>query len=184
MHNEGVLCSALLLAATTQDYGKPPLETLPDLRLKVEGNVRPTPAGLRVLMFLTPDCPIAGRMVPYVAEVARAHADVDFYLVFPAATKSVDSLTWVKRAGLEDRAMIVRNDEVRRRARVDVVPTVILLSRQDSVLYFGRVNDLYRSHTVARPKPERSDLSIAIAESKAGKPVSIRYAPAVGCFLG
>lgn len=185
-HNPGVLC-ALVSLAVGQDYGRPPvtqLKTQAVVDIKGVRTSLPTKGTPSVIVFATSDCPIAGRMAPYLAEIVDQNPKLPFYVVMPAGTPSKEIEVWRTRTAMPERVALVRDDDLRKCLKVDVVPTSVVVLPDGKVAYYGRINDLYQSHSVPKPRPQRNDLSLAIQEVLAGKPVSLPYAPAVGCFLG
>lgn len=62
-------------------------------------------------------------------------------------------------------------------------PEVFVLDQQRVVRYHGRIDDQY-GVGVARDKPVREDLVIAIEDLLAGRTLAIPQTPAVGCHIG
>lgn len=176
-----------ILQFTEQPLPKEPLR-LGSVR-DTGGTVRVLPdprARATVLLFVTVDCPIANRYSP---EISRIVADygakgVSFLLVYvdPSST-AADIEAHRKRFGLKCPALLDTKHALVKAVGARATPQAAVLDARGVLLYRGRIDDLYTEHGRTKDPPYRKDLRIALAESLAGKSVSVPQTPPVGCSI-
>jgi hypothetical protein len=160
------------VAATTVDGKK---VTIPDPK-----------ATATVLVFLLTDCPIANRYAPELKRIETDYAkkNVAFYRVYvydEATKEQIDEHTRLfdyKWPAVHDKskALIGAVD-----ARV--TPEVAVIKPDGSVVYMGRIDDMYVEHGRLREGAYRRDLRVALDETLAGKAVSLPRTTALGCYI-
>jgi hypothetical protein len=138
-----------------------------------------------VLIFVTADCPIANRYAPEIRRTMGIYSkSVEFALVYvdPSATTE-DIRTHL--AEFEYRAHAIHDvrHELVSAIKATITPECAVIKPDGTVVYRGRVDDTYVEHGRRRERPTRLDLSVAIDETLAGKPVSLPIAPAIGCDI-
>lgn len=138
-----------------------------------------------VLVFVTPDCPIANRYAP---EIERIHQDyrgkgVQFRLVYPAELRYAAMIReHTAKFNLTISPLLDPNRIVVRRLEITVSPEAAVFDRAGVLQYRGRIDDRNIEHGKFRPNYRR-DLRQALDEMLAGKPVSLPRTTAVGCFI-
>jgi hypothetical protein len=143
-------------------------------------------AKLVAFVFARSDCPISNAYAPEVRRLCEEFAPqgVVFWLVYPGADESPA----VIRKHARDYAYpcgALRDPRhaFTKVAKVSVTPEAAVFRPDGKLLYSGRIDDRYVDLGVAKPKPTRRDLSIALGAALAGRPVPRATGPAIGCFI-
>jgi len=140
---------------------------------------------LVVLAFLRTECPLAGLYAPRLAELAKSYEKkgVSFFGVdcdpqdAPSAMARFASEQGLAFPFLKD----VGND-LADRLSVERTPEVFVLDGDRAVRYRGRVDDQF-GLGVHRPKPTRRDLTEALDDLLAGRPVAVAKTEPAGCRI-
>ena len=138
-----------------------------------------------VLIFVRRDCPISGRYAPTIQRLSSEHQhDTHFYLVFPDKSDSPAEI----RKYLEDfRYSIpaVRDPQhvLVKLAHAQFTPEAAVLDRKGSLVYHGRIDDLYVSFGHARSAPTTHELQDAIGAALSGRSVSQAEVAGIGCYI-
>ena len=144
---------------------------------------------IRCAIFLSPDCPIANAMAPTMGrlgEYARQH-DIETLLIYPrkGLTKGeVD--THAQAYELVGRVVLDPDREWVKALNASVTPEAFVFTgamKNASVLYQGRINDLYRSVGNRQEQARTHDFREAIQRSIAGNWKPVSGPPAVGCTI-
>ena len=64
-----------------------------------------------------------------------------------------------------------------------MTPEAAVFSTAGNLVYHGRIDNRYVDFGVARPSATSHELRDAISATLAGRPVSVKYEKAVGCFI-
>lgn len=151
--------------------------------------VRPLGAGaggVRVLVFVSNDCPIANRYAPEIRRIAREYGrlGVGFWVVHPLADETEASIReHTREYGLP--GTVVRDPERRLVGLlgIRVTPEVAVVDGEGRLRYRGRVDDRYPALGQKRAKATRRDLCEALDAVLAGREVAEARTRAVGCVL-
>lgn len=140
---------------------------------------------LTVLIYTSVDCPIANRYTP---EFRRLHEEfkdrVAFYRVYADPHVSTeDMIRHGRDFNLPLLGLYDDGHQILRFLGVTVTPEATVMKADGTVVYRGRVTDLYLEHGRTRTGEAREDLRIAIEESLAGQPVSLPLTIAKGCYI-
>ncbi len=139
-----------------------------------------------VLVFVGVDCPIANRMAPEIARIAKDYSPrgVASVLVYPdASLKPAQVAAHLKSFAMPVSAVIDGSLKLVKATHASVPPQAVILDASGVVRYIGRINDLYEEHGKIKPKPKRNDLRVSLDEFLAGKPISKPMTPVIGCFI-
>jgi peroxiredoxin len=137
------------------------------------------------LVFINTDCPVSRRFLPRLRELNAAYSqkDIQFVGVF---CSSQDTVMEIASFALENDLQfpVVKDEEneVCTALGIDRVPQVAVVDRGNRLVYRGRINDQYRVGGT-QPSASREDLSLALDEVLAGKPISVKETPVDGCKL-
>ena len=141
---------------------------------------------LLVVAFLGTECPLAKLYGPRLKALSdRFKADdVQFIGV---CSNVQDSLTEVQaycdKAGISFPVLMDTEQRLADVLKAERTPEVILLNEMRQSVYRGRVDDQY-AISVAKLKPHREDLALAIESALLGKQPDISETETVGCLIG
>ena len=144
------------------------------------------PAGHRavVLIFITTDCPICNTYAPTIGDLCRAFTSrgIDFYTVYedpeltPAAARAHHDAYAFPCDGLLD-----SEQKLAHLAGVSVTPEAFVVAAGGTLVYHGRIDDLFTSIGRKRYAATTHELKDVLGEIAADEPVSVSATPAVGC---
>jgi peroxiredoxin len=141
---------------------------------------------LVVVTFLGTSCPLSGKYAPRLTALAKSFGLKGVAFLGVNANRQ-DSITDVARFAkehelsfpmLKDVGNVVA-DQLRARR----TPEVVVLDERRVIRYRGRIDDQF-GIGFGRPTATRNDLSEALTELLAGKPVSRPATKAPGCLIG
>lgn len=138
------------------------------------------------LLFVAVDCPIANRYVPELRRIQQEFEpkSIAFYRVYVDADLTPGMM---KKHAAEFEftwpAIHDKKHQLVHSVLASVTPEAAVIGPDGTLLYRGRVNDLYLEHGNWRTAPTRHDLREALGEILAGKPVTVRAAPSIGCWI-
>jgi thiol-disulfide isomerase/thioredoxin len=138
-----------------------------------------------VLVFVRKDCPISGRYAPTIQRVSREHQnDVRFYLVFPDKSELPKGIRkYLHDYGYSIAALRDPEHVLVRQAYARITPEAAVFDARGSLVYHGRIDNLYASIGRARAAPTTRELEDAIQAALAGRPLSNREVAGVGCDI-
>jgi hypothetical protein len=141
---------------------------------------------VRVLIFVSVDCPISNRYAPEVRRLDEKFAPrgVGFWLVYPDATTPAEAI----RKHLQEYAYPIAavrdpGQALVKQAKARVTPEAAVFAAGRRLVYRGRIDDRFVDFGKERPAPTRRDLEEALEALLAGKTVSIPVTKAVGCYI-
>jgi thiol-disulfide isomerase/thioredoxin len=141
-------------------------------------------ARAQVLVFVTPDCPVANQFAPEIGRLARSYEEkgVPFLLVHvdPAVTPE-KARDHAREYGLDLPILIDREHALVSRVGPQVTPEAAVIAPGGRVVYCGRIDDRFGKLGRQRPEPNSRDLRDALEDVLAGRPVAHPRAEAIGC---
>lgn len=147
--------------------------------------LEPAKSKATVLLFVSSECPIANRYAPELRRIAKEYGKkgVAFFRVYLQGPEAVET---VARHGNEYQlgfpALLDPGKTLVKTIGIRVTPEAAVIGRDGTLLYRGRIDDQNVEHGKIRPNYRR-DLRIALEEILAGKPVSVKSTPAIGCII-
>lgn len=150
-----------------------------------EAKINVSASKATVLLFIAHECPIANRYAPEIARIQKEYSSkgVDFYRVYVMPLKEASI---AKAHGEEYKlpfdALLDPNRKLVDAVNATVTPEAAVVGPKGTLLYRGRIDDQNIEHGKIR-EGYRRDLRVALDEILAGKPVSVKETPAIGCFL-
>ncbi|MCY2956776.1 MAG: redoxin domain-containing protein [Planctomycetota bacterium] len=140
---------------------------------------------VHVLLFVTPDCPIANSYAPLISALLRQVAGtfVQVYLVYvdPDLT-AAQANQHAREYELDLPLLLDREQRVATALGVKITPSAAVLTAF-GLQYIGRIDDRWRKLGVDGQVAEHNDLLDAINAVQTGKPVLEARTIAVGCRL-
>jgi hypothetical protein len=139
-----------------------------------------------VLVFLTPDCPIANSYAPEINALVKENTDrpLRFYAVYvdpdlsPAAARK-----HAAEYGYRCPVLLDPRHQLVAATGVTTTPEVAVVTADGRIAYRGRIDDRYPQLGVHRQAPTQRDLRSALAAVLADRPVPTPRTPAVGCAI-
>lgn len=138
-----------------------------------------------VLVFVREDCPISARYAPVIQRISDEHQKgARFYLVFPDKAESPANVRKYLREfrysipGLRD-----PDHALVKEADAKVTPEAAVFDAKGSLVYHGRIDNLYESFGRSRSAPTTHELEDAVQAALTGRPLSNKEVTAVGCYI-
>ncbi len=138
-----------------------------------------------VLVFLSPFCPTANAFTPEVNRIAAESDDrFSFFLVEADADLTVaDAKKHVETLAIKVPVLLDPQQRLAKLTKAKTTPEAVVLAANGSILYQGRINDLYATPTKKLKEPATHDLRAALTAIAAGKPVAVPSTKAIGCSI-
>ena len=139
-----------------------------------------------VLVFFGHDCPISNGYAPEIKRLYEEFQDrkVAFCLVYADADVTVEEATkHAKEYGFECAAILDPKLTLARFCGATIKPEVAVLSRENKLLYRGRIDDRYVDFGKQRAEPKVRELRDALQAVVAGKPIAVTRSKALGCDI-
>jgi len=163
-------------------YGQP---AAVDLDGKPQDPVAGASGRVVVLVFLRTDCPVSNRYAPAIQQIAtRYQRESQFFLVFPAKTASaqvirkfIDAYDYKLPALRDPQHMLVKQ------AHAEITPEAAVFDKRGTLVYHGRVDNLYEDFGRMRPAPTTHELDDAIQAALKGTRVAVSETSGVGCYI-
>jgi peroxiredoxin len=136
-----------------------------------------------VLIFYWHDCPICNSYAPEINRLCAAHTNFAFYIVqvdpdlTPAAAQK-----HAKDFALRPPVLLDGKHRLVKLAGATTTPEAVVFGKNKTVLYRGRIDNLYPSLSQRRAEATERDLQDALDAITAGKPVKAQQ-PAMGCTI-
>jgi thiol-disulfide isomerase/thioredoxin len=179
-----LVLSLLVSPSFAQDAGKP------SIALKgLDGNpVEVFAAGEKkavVLFFVSPYCPTSNTLSPEMKAIEGDFADAFTfrYIHSDSSVKTADILQHASMMGFESPVLDDTAQVLAKKLGAKITPEVIVIDPSGTVLYQGRINDLYLGPTKRQREVKTNDLRDALTAIKEGKPVSVTRTEAIGCKI-
>jgi thiol-disulfide isomerase/thioredoxin len=168
----------LVAAATNQPTG-----------LDLDGNaidpLQSNAGHVVVLVFVRQDCPISGRYAPTIQNLSEEHhAEARFYLVFPDKSKtSSDIRNYLRDFHYSIPALRDPDHSLVKQAQAQVTPEAAVFDAKGTLIYHGRIDNLYESFGHSRQAPTTHELEDAIQSAIAGRTPANKDVDAIGCYI-
>ena len=183
--------SSFLFAIMLLCLGSPPLISASlqsfatDLDGKPVNPFRAAPGKVVVLIFVRTDCPVSNRYAPAIQRLSAQNGDkVAFFLVYPSKKETADAIRKHDRefgytlAALRDPQHILV-----KQSQAQITPEAAVFDANRRLVYHGRIDNLYEDFSHARKSATTHELADAIEAAIAGKTLSGKATPAVGCYI-
>jgi thiol-disulfide isomerase/thioredoxin len=181
---QGFLCG-IVLAVGFPVAAQTPVVTLKD----VQGDTRLFPnrqAKATVLIFVTPDCPIANRYAPELARICRQYQkqNVIFHFIYvDPATTDAQARKHSKDFGFSGIILRDTRHALVKMTGATVTPEAVVLLPNGKRVYRGRIDNRIVTFGRQRVQPTSLDLRNALDAVIRNKPVPVAKTEAIGCFI-
>jgi hypothetical protein len=139
-----------------------------------------------VFLFITNDCPISNAYAPEIHRLCDQYMrqDIAFYLVYADPSLSNDDA----RRHYTDYAyrcpaILDRNHELARRAGATVTPEAAVFLPDATLIYRGRIDNLYVDLGKPRYAATTHDLKDTLEAIVQNRPIQQTFTPAIGCHI-
>ena len=137
-----------------------------------------------VLFFFWQDCPISNGYVPEINRLYAAHTNFAFYIVQvdPELTLA-GAKEHAHKFDLHPHVLLDPQQRLVKLTGATVTPEAVVLGKSGTVLYRGRIDNLYASLGKKRSAATKHDLLDALDNIAAGKAVKQKETKAIGCSI-
>jgi len=137
-----------------------------------------------VYVFLLPDCPACQDYSLTLNKLASKYKTIQFIGVMPGSYCTVEELkTFLKKYHISFPVYIDNNKALSKCLNALIVPEVFFISRENNLLYSGRIDDWMYSLSKKKPKATTHELADALESFVQHKPIKVKKTKAVGCFI-
>jgi len=139
-----------------------------------------------VVVFISPECPVANGAIPVLNALAADFAPDGVSFVGAYADPSLAPAVIRKHAAEYRIDFATADDRDQRLARATqaaYTPEAFVFSRDGTLLYRGRIDDRVRDFGAARPRAAHQDLREVLSALVAGRPVPFATRPGFGCSI-
>jgi hypothetical protein len=138
-----------------------------------------------VLLFVGGECPISGRYAPEIQRISHEYQkDARFYLVFPDKSETPqDVRKYLHDYGYSIAAVRDPDHVLVKQAHAQITPEAAVFNTKGSLIYHGRIDNLYASFGHARSAPTTHELEDAIQAALVGRAPSNVEVTGVGCYI-
>lgn len=185
----GVLATAALLLLLAPARAAAPADTWwSQLKVRTLAGEAVTPAegGWIVLVFITPECPLANASVPVLNGLAREFGPRGFTFVGAYVDPTIpppDLARHTRDYALAFATTDDRDHRLVRLAGVTYTPEVCVYTADGKRLYRGRIDDRVGDFGAARPTAVRQDLREVLAALTRGESGPFPDGPGFGCAI-
>jgi Redoxin len=178
------LVLTLLLLTTLFMPNSPPTLELSDIHgvmhrpLELHGDTA------AVFIFIGVDCPISNGYAPEINRIIAdyTHKHIDFYVVYADATLTPDAAAKHAAAyGYTCPALLDPRHRLADRMHATVTPEVAIINADETILYHGRIDDLYLDFGKKRFAANTHDLRDALDAIVNKREIKTPETKAVGC---
>ncbi len=139
-----------------------------------------------VMLFVTPDCPIANSYAPEINAIVADYAEqpLRFFVVHVDPDTSAESATaHAREYSLRPRLLLDPKHVLAKKLGIDATPEVAVITAGGTIAYRGRIDDQWGDLAKKRPAPTVRDLRVALDALLAGKKITNDRTKAIGCDL-
>ncbi len=169
-------------AVVAEEEGALVLRSIMDQRVDA---LDPEAKKAAVLFFVSPFCPTSNTLAPEMNAIASDfEGDFAFRVVHSDTTVPTEVIPQhASLMGFTVPVLVDGEQKVARKLGVRITPEVVVVGKDGTTLYQGRINDLYLGPTKRQREATTADLRDALKAIKAGKPVAIARTEAMGCEI-
>jgi thiol-disulfide isomerase/thioredoxin len=141
---------------------------------------------VHVVVFTSPECPIANAYAPTFGELAAAWVDLPVRLFLVHVDPDLTAAEAQQHAAeyrLPGTILLDPRQDLAHAAGASTTPEAVVLAAGGTVRYRGRIDDQWRQLGTRAPAASSHDLGDAVRAVLAGREVSKPWPPAVGCRL-
>lgn len=178
----GIVTASLFSASATSRSAQ---ETGFDLAGKPTDPLKAANGKAVVLIFVRTDCPVSNRYAPLIQKLGEEYAHrADFWLVYPDKKEHSEVIRHHDREyGYKIPALRDPQHALVKLSQAQVTPEAAVFDARGTLVYHGRIDDLYVDMARSRRAATTHELDDAIHAALSGKNLTIATKPAVGCYI-
>jgi thiol-disulfide isomerase/thioredoxin len=152
---------------------------------KIVDPLKPSGAGVVVLLFVRTDCPISNRYAPTIQKLHQEfRGKADFWLVYP---DTGETPARIRAHNEEFHFSVPALRDVHRhlvkRAHATITPEAAVFDASGKLIYHGRIDNWYQEFGPSRVSPSTHDLADAVRNTLNGNATVPDHENAVGCYI-
>jgi len=137
-----------------------------------------------VLIFYLQDCPISNSYAPEINRIAATFTNFAFYIVQVDPDLKLEAAKQhARQYALSPPVLLDARHELVRRAGATITPEAVVIGKDGSIVYRGRIDNLYVEPGKKRSSATSHDLRDALDSIQAGHPAKPKETKAVGCLI-
>lgn len=138
-----------------------------------------------VLFFVSPYCPTSNTFGPAMKEIAEAFGeDFAFFSIHSDTSVSdQDRATHAKMMEITHPVLKDGDQALAKKLGATITPEAFVVDAKGTVLYQGRINDLYLGPTQKQQEATKHDPKDALEAIRKGEKVTVPKTEAVGCDI-
>jgi thiol-disulfide isomerase/thioredoxin len=140
-----------------------------------------------VLVFVRTDCPISNRYAPVIQQIStQQQGRVSFFLVYPSKRETANVIRKHDQEfdfGPTFTALRDPKHILVRQSLAQITPEAAVFATNHQLVYHGRIDNLYEDFGHSRRTATTHELADAIEAAMAGKALTGKPTPAVGCYI-
>jgi thiol-disulfide isomerase/thioredoxin len=148
---------------------------------------RAAPGKIVVLIFVRTDCPVSNRYAPVIQQLGAQHQEkASFFLVYPSKRETPNEIRkHDQQFGFGPMFASLRDPQhtLVKESRAQITPEAAVFDTSGRLVYHGRIDNLYEDFSHSRRTATTHELANAIEAAIAGKTLSEKATPAVGCYI-
>jgi thiol-disulfide isomerase/thioredoxin len=182
-----VLAALLLCLGSATLVSTSSSDSATDLEGKPFDPFRASTGKIVVLIFVRTDCPISNRYAPVIQQLsARRQDKASFFLVYPSKRETAGLIRkHDQEFGFSSAFQALRDPQhfLVKQSAAEITPEAAVFDASQRLVYHGRIDNLYEDFGHARRAATTHELADAIDAAIAGKTLSGKATPAVGCYI-
>ena len=182
----GALLTAATLALGAISFAASTTQTATTIKPAARSSLAVSGKKATALIFIARDCPISNAYAPELARIYRDFAPrgVAFRFVYEATPTLAAAKKHAKEYSLPGAISIDPKGALAKSAGAQVTPQAVVVEGNGSVVYRGRISDLYADYgkrrRVATKHDLRDALNVALQKNASTRLVTTK---AIGCFI-
>jgi thiol-disulfide isomerase/thioredoxin len=179
-----LLFSGLLVGSKPDSACNPFSVTLHSLQGKAQKTILNNEEQGAVFVFLLPDCPACQNYSTTLNNLAKKFPKIRFTGLFPGGFYTDTELkSFISEYRISFPVFLDKKKDMVRCLRARIVPEVFLISKENKIIYSGRIDDWMYALGKKKQHPSSHDLQKAIEQFLSHQPVSVSRTKAVGCYI-
>jgi hypothetical protein len=139
-----------------------------------------------VMVFIYEDCPISIYMTKDLASISETYKkDFHFKCIFPHALSNYKTASqFLNKYKLPNCELIIDTDQaITKKYGATITPEVVLINKNDELVYRGRINDGFADIGKKRNQPSDFTLRNVLQKIIQNEEIPKPWADAKGCYI-